>query len=128
MYNEEGKKQQAERLFRTAINVDRNFKQARDALRSLHTQPGNLIDWVEWWFGSTVSKSKKLIGSGLILTLAILIGKACHVAFIGKDIPNSMFVIIGISIVLLLLPCISKLKFGPIELEMESKGECPVLR
>jgi tetratricopeptide (TPR) repeat protein len=129
LYNEEGKKEQAERLFRTALNMDRNFKKAREALRKFQQRQGNAIpDWVDWWFGPQVSKLKKGIGLAIIILSGVFICKASHMAFLEKNIPQSIFVVIGISVVLLLLPCISKLKFGPIELEMESKGENPILK
>jgi tetratricopeptide (TPR) repeat protein len=129
LYNEEGKKQQAERLFRTALNMDRNFKEARDALRKFQQRQGNSIpDWVDWWFGADASKIKKGIGLAIIILSGVFICKASHIALFVGDIPQSIIVVIGISIVLLLLPCISKLKFGPIELEMESKGENPTLK
>ena len=127
--NDDGKKQQADRLFRTALNIDRDFKEARDALKKLHhRQTGVLTDWVSWWFGSGISKMKKIIGLGIILLLGFLICKACCLVFLGKDIPQCFFVMIGVGFVLLLLPCISKLKIGIIELEMESKGESPTLK
>ena len=109
--------------------MDRNFKEARDALRKFQQRQGNGIpDWVDWWFGPDVSKLKKGIGLAIIILSGVFICKASHMALFVGDIPRSIFVVIGISIVLLLLPCISKLKFGPIELEMESKGENPPLK
>jgi protein O-mannosyl-transferase len=35
LYNEEGNKQRAEKLFKTATIVDKNFSEARDALKKL---------------------------------------------------------------------------------------------
>jgi tetratricopeptide (TPR) repeat protein len=130
LYNEDGKKQQAEKLFRTALNIDRDFKEARVALKRLHhSRTDALTDWVDWWFGSGISKIRKVMGVAIVLLLGAVIGKAGYTALQGdKDIPQSIFIMIGISIVLLLLPCISKLKFGLIELEMESKGESPTLK
>ena len=129
MYNEDGKKQQAEKLFRTALNIDRDFKEARFALKELqHSRVDTLTDWVDWWFGSEISKIKKAIGVSIVLLLGAFIIKASHTVFLDKDIPQSIIVVIGISLVFLLLPCISKLKFGLIELEMESKGESPALK
>lgn len=129
LYNEDGKKQQADRLFKTALNIDRNFIEARNALKKLHHPQGNaLTDWVGWWFGPAISKIKKVMGIAIIVLLGAVICKACYLVFQDKAIPQCIFVMIGIGLVLLLLPCISKLKFGVIELEMESKGESPALK
>ena len=130
LYNEDGKKQQAEKLFRTALNIDRDFKEARIALKQLqHSRVDALTDWVDWWFGSGVSKIKKVIGVSIVLLLGVFIIKAGHIVlFDDGNIPQSVFIVIAISLVFLLLPCISKLKFGLIELEMESKGENPTLK
>jgi hypothetical protein len=41
------------------------------------------------------------------------------------EVSNSLFILIGITIIILLLSSITKLKIGPVELEMQSAGERP---
>ena len=68
---------------------------------------------------------KKGIGIATLILIGVLIGKASDDAVRDSDIKQSMFGIIAIAIVFLVLPLISKLKVGPVELEMESKGQQP---
>lgn len=63
MYNEEGKKDRAKILFRSAVSFDKNYQEARNALKKLEeSEVRGLKDWFEWWFGSTESTLKKILG------------------------------------------------------------------
>ena len=47
------------------------------------------------------------------------------IEFISYQVQRSLFILIGITIIILLLSSITKLKIGPVELEMQSAGERP---
>jgi tetratricopeptide (TPR) repeat protein len=131
LYNDEGNKGNKERtkkLFQTALNIDRNYKEAKDALKKLRSSDISSIgDWYDWWFSTNSSSLKKGMGIATLILIGILIGKASYDALLSKDIKESTFGIIAIAITFLVLPLISKLKVGPVELEMESRGERPPL-
>jgi hypothetical protein len=61
----------------------------------------------------------------MVALMGALIGRAAYDVFLEVEIKQSTFGIIAVTIVFLLLPLISKLKVGPVELEMESKGRQP---
>ena len=126
LYNEEGDKERARKLFQTALNIDRDYKEAKRALKKLdNSDVSNIGDWYDWLFSSNASSLKKGIGIATLILIGVLIGKASYDAVLNLDIKQSMFGIIAIAIVFLVLPLISKLKIGPVELEMESKGQQP---
>ena len=126
LYNEEGDKERARKLFQTALNIDRDYKEAKRALKKLdNSDVSNIGDWYDWWFSSNASSLKKGIGIATLILIGVLIGKASYDAVLNSDIKQSMFGIIAIAIVFLVLPLISKLKIGPVELEMKSKGQQP---
>jgi tetratricopeptide (TPR) repeat protein len=129
LYNEEnGNKERARKLFQTALDIDRGYKQAKESIRKLeHSSMGDIGDWYDWWFGSSASSLKKGMGIATLILIGVLIGKASYLALYDKDIKDPLLGMIGIAIVFLVLPLISKLKIGPIELEMESKGHPPPL-
>ncbi|MGA9168653.1 MAG: tetratricopeptide repeat protein, partial [Nitrososphaeraceae archaeon] len=128
LYNEEGDKERARKLFQTALNIDRDYKEAKQAMKKLdNSDVSNIGDWYDWWFSSNASTLKKGIGIATLILIGVLIGKASYDAVLNSDIKQSMFGIIAIAIVFLVLPLISKLKVGPVELEMESKGQQPPL-
>lgn len=55
LYNEEGKKDRAEKLFQTTLDLDRNFKEVRNALKKLQeTGIKGLRDWIDFLAGSVL--------------------------------------------------------------------------
>ena len=96
-----------------------------DTIRSIYADVSNIGDWYDWLFSSNASSLKKGIGIATLILIGVLIGKASYDAVLNSDIKQSMFGIIAIAIVFLVLPLISKLKIGPVELEMKSKGQQP---
>jgi len=127
LYNTEKKKERAEKLFQAALDIDRNHKEAKLALRKLQGSDikEGIRDWYDWWFGTSATNAKKAIGLAIVALMGALIGRAAYDVFLGVEINQSTFGIIALTIVFLLLPLISKLKVGPVELEMESKGQQP---
>jgi tetratricopeptide (TPR) repeat protein len=129
LYNEEGNKQRAEKLFKTATTVDKNFSEARDALKKLQgTELRNIGgDWYDWWFGRDSTKLKKGLGIVIVALIGILVAKANYNIYNDLQISASLFAVLAINILIILLPILSKLKMGPVELQVQSKGERPVL-
>jgi hypothetical protein len=68
---------------------------------------------------------KKALGIGILVLTLILVAKATYDVVRGMEVSNSSFILIGITIIILLLSSITKLKIGPVELEMQSAGERP---
>jgi len=129
LYNEEGNKQRAEKLFKTATTVDKNFSEARDALKKLQgTELRNLGgDWYDWWFGKNSSKLKKSVGIAVVALIGTLVAKANYNIYYDLQVSASLFAVLAINILIILLPILSKLKMGPVELQVQSKGERPIL-
>lgn len=128
LYNEEGNKQRAEKLFKTATAVNKNFGEARDALKKLRgTELRNLGgDWYDWWFGRDSTRLKKGVGTAVVVLIGILVARANYNIHYDLEVPTSLFAVLAINILIILLPILSKLKMGPIELDVQSKGERPV--
>ena len=128
LYNEEGNKQRAEKLFKTATTVDKNFSEARDALKKLKgTELRNLGgDWYDWWFGRDSTRLRKGVGFAIVALIGILVAKANYNIHYDLQVSTSLFAVLAINILIILLPILSKLKMGPIELDVQSKGERPV--
>ena len=129
LYNEEGNKQRAEKLFKTATTVDKNFSEARDALKKLQgTEIRNIGgDWYDWWFGRNSTKLKKGVGIAIVALIGILVAKANYNIYYDLQVSTSLFAVLAINILIILLPILSKLKMGPVELEVQSKGERPII-
>ena len=131
LYNEEaktddGKKERAKRLFQTTLNLDRSFKMARDALIELRGKEAKgLSDWVGWWFNSDASSLKRVIGFSLIGLIIVFLWKIISIVFLVSKpvVPQDIYIALGVVIALLLLPSISSLKVGPVELNMRSVGK-----
>jgi tetratricopeptide (TPR) repeat protein len=128
IYNEEGKKEKAIRLFDTALDINEDLTEAHDALKKLQgLEVQDIRDWYKWWFGKEATRYKK--GLGIVFVALILIGIASTIyAIHTKDsgISSSIFGGLAFALIFLILPLITKLKLGTIEVEMESKGERPV--
>jgi tetratricopeptide (TPR) repeat protein len=132
MYSEDGKPERAKKLFQMALSIDRDFKEARIALKMLRdTGTNNIPDWYAWWFNST-SFSKKALGTFFIALLILGIGTILVESLLPDPsktdkILNPILSVLGIVLIFLILPFISKLKIGSIiDLEMETKGERPL--
>jgi tetratricopeptide (TPR) repeat protein len=127
LFNEDQNKARAKKLFKTAADLDTTFHEARDALKKIEKSgiTGIGDDWSDWWFGKNTSNSKKISGIAIIIAIIGLVAKAYYDIFFGSSpkINESIYALIAINIVLLLLPILSKLKLGPVELEVASKGE-----
>jgi tetratricopeptide (TPR) repeat protein len=130
LYNEEGKKERAEKLFQTTLDLDRDFKEARNALKKLQeTGIKGLRDWIDWWFGSNSSVYRKALGYAIITFAgSLLVIMAIYDTYwsnkgAGFGVSQSLLIVLAVTIVTLLLPSISKLKLGPVELDMKSIGK-----
>jgi tetratricopeptide (TPR) repeat protein len=126
LYNEEGKKERAEKLFQTTLDLDGNFKEARIALKKIQeTATKGLRDWIEWWFGFNSTIYRKALGYAIITFAgSLLVIMAIYDAKYEKfAVSQSLLIVLAVTIVTLLLPSISKLKLGPIELDMKSIGK-----
>jgi tetratricopeptide (TPR) repeat protein len=131
LYNEEGNKDRAKKLFKAALSIDKDFSEARDALTILEGSGISSIggDWVNWWFPSIRrtrwAKIKISVAIAIMTAIVIFTIKAAYNVLIDKEIPASLYGILAVLVLFLVLPIISKLKLGPVELEVESKGEHP---
>jgi tetratricopeptide (TPR) repeat protein len=126
LYNEEGKKDRAEKLFQTTLDSDRNFKEARNALKKLQeTGIKGLRDWIDWWFGSNSSVYRKALGYAIITFAgSLLVIMAIYDTYLkDQGVSQSLLIVLAVTIMTLLLPSISKLKLGPVELDMKSIGK-----
>jgi tetratricopeptide (TPR) repeat protein len=128
LYDKEGDKERAKTLFENAIYFDRNYKEAREALEKIQ-QPGlkDIRDWFNWWFDPNAPGIKKVTGAVLLIISIFLILTSTIYSIKKESLPNSFFYTIGITILILILSSITKLKAGPLELEMESQGKIPTL-
>jgi tetratricopeptide (TPR) repeat protein len=128
IYNEEGRKEKAIRLFNTALSINEDLTEAYDALERLEgAQVQNIQDWYKWWFGTEATRYKK--GLGTVFVALILLGISSTIYAIhmeNSDVSSSFIGVLAFALIFLILPLITKLKLGTIEVEMESKGERPV--
>jgi hypothetical protein len=58
--------------------------------------------------------------------IGFLVARANYNIHSDLEVPTSLFAVLAINILIILLPILSKLKMGPIELDVQSKGERPV--
>jgi hypothetical protein len=56
-----------------------------------------------------------------------LVAKANYNIYNDLQVSASLFAVLAINILIILLPILSKLKMGPVELQVQSKGERPIL-
>jgi tetratricopeptide (TPR) repeat protein len=149
LYYKKEDKTRALTLFRNAYYIDPSFSEATIALDKVGgLKKSNLgSDWFSWWFEKgkqekgtrrmphkRISKWRPIIGVAAILLIALAFGRLATDVFLhdlpqfGKHEhnPNASLVVIGVSIVVLLLPFINKLKISDIEMELETAGYRPV--
>jgi tetratricopeptide (TPR) repeat protein len=133
LYIDEKKKDIAKKMFEKCLDNDQSFSKAKYALNKLEMQEQS--DWYEWWFNHGHSKGKRTIGLLLIasilsplLIVAIIIGHTYVISGIDKEITKldtfidhniniittTLLTIIGLSIALLLMPSLTKVKVGSI--------------
>jgi tetratricopeptide (TPR) repeat protein len=142
MYNNiENNPNKAKRMFETCLNIDRNFSKAEVAIKKLGGRGSpHKIEWYNWWF--TRGKGKKVLGLFLIVSVLIpfliitlvvdyfVTHLALHTTMhtgltsIIKDnataIITGLTALIGISIGVLLLPSLTRIKVGVIEFDAAS--------
>ena len=127
LYNLEGNKDRAKRLFKTAIDMDTNFNEAREALRKIKnvtiTDAGS--NFYDWWFGPKTSNMRKIAGILIVIGISLLIFKSIYNVLNDYTVNQSLYIILAIVILLLILPIITRLKFGPVEIDVKTKGENP---
>jgi tetratricopeptide (TPR) repeat protein len=125
VYNEEGKKEKAIRLFKAALDVDGDLSEACDALEKLEgSNVQDIRDWYNWWFGKETTRYKKGLGTVFVGLILLGISSAFYdVHMRDSDVSGAIFGVLGFALIFLVLPLITKLKLGTIEVEMESKGE-----
>jgi tetratricopeptide (TPR) repeat protein len=128
IYNEEGRKEKALRLFKTALNIDGNLKEAQEALDKLDgSKVEDIRDWYKWWFGGQTTRCKKALGTVFLGLILLGVSSAIYnIHMRDSDVSNSLFGVLGFALIFLVLPLITKLKLGTIEVEMESKGKRPL--
>ena len=128
IYNEEGRKEKAIRLFNTALEIDEDLTEAYNALEKLEgPKVQDIRDWYNWWFGRETSRYKK--GLGTVFVGLILLGITWTIYDIhmtDSAVSTAIFGVLGFALIFLVLPLITKLKLGTVEVEMESKGERPL--
>jgi tetratricopeptide (TPR) repeat protein len=125
VYNEEGKKDKAIRLFNAARNIDGDLIEARDAQEKLEgSNVQDIRDWYNWWFGKETTRYKKGLGTVFVGLILLGISLAIYDAHMtDSGVSGAIFGVLGFALIFLVLPLITKLKLGTIEVEMESKGE-----
>jgi tetratricopeptide (TPR) repeat protein len=129
VYNEEGRKDKANRLFAIALEIDGNLSRARDALEEFEKwRGGDIRDWYEWWFGSGTTRYKKSLGAVfLALILAGITWTVIDIHMAPSLVSGYIFGVLGFALIFLILPLVTKLKLGTIEVEIESKRGQPVV-
>ncbi|HET7391480.1 MAG TPA: tetratricopeptide repeat protein, partial [Nitrososphaeraceae archaeon] len=132
LYNSENRKDKAQKMFENCLKVDPSFSKAKEAINKF--EGSDQIEWYNWWFGHV--KGKKALGMLLIasiLTPIIMAGFiSYHVYFVSHHISGltsfinhnisvlltGIISMMGISIAILLLPSLTKIKVGSVvELE-----------
>jgi tetratricopeptide (TPR) repeat protein len=125
VYNEEGRKEKAIRLFKAAHEIDGDLSEAHDALEKLEgSKVQDIRDWYNWWFGKETTRYKRGLGTVFVALILLGISLAIYDAHMtDSGVSGAIFGVLGFALIFLVLPLITKLKLGTIEVEMESKGE-----
>lgn len=128
IYNDEGRKEKAIRLFNTALDIDENLSEPYNALEKLEGRKvQDIRDWYNWWFGRETSRYKKSLGTVFVSLILLGISWTIYDIHIANSaVSTAIFGVLGFALIFLVLPLITKLKLGTIEVEMESKGERPL--
>jgi hypothetical protein len=130
----------ARRNLETCRNIDPNFSKAKEAIKELDRPHKN--EWYNWWF--TRGRGKKALGLLLIvsvmipfLIIALVVdyffthlalhatmhtGLTSIIKGNAAAIITGMTVLVGISIGVLLLPSLTRIKVGVIEFDVASTG------
>jgi tetratricopeptide (TPR) repeat protein len=147
LHHNEDKNDIAKKLLDSCLKINRNFPEARDALRVL--QKGSRMDWYNWWFRNGLIK--QLLGAFIIIMLLALIVLVGTFSLLGGmpinsagtfslpgDLQIKLFDVslsiktlnsvelgglalaISALTILLILPNIQSIKVGNIELKVES--------
>jgi tetratricopeptide (TPR) repeat protein len=139
LYASENKYDKAKRQLETCLKINRNFPEARDALKKL--EGSDQSDWYRWWFGDSekdkmdkgennrrVSRRmrkvafKQVIGAIVMASIAVLIIITIILAFmyaynLAASVVAGLTFAIAIAVAILLLPSLRKFKAAGIELE-----------
>jgi tetratricopeptide (TPR) repeat protein len=137
LYANENKYERAKKQLETCVKIDRNFTQARDALKRL--QSSGQLNWDDWWFSDSYKDSKnkavgkknkikrtitfKSILGGImialaIVTIAVFIALALmHPTDLAPTVVGGLIFTMAIIFAVLLLPNLKKFKAAGIELE-----------
>ena len=159
LYIDEKKKDVAKKMFEKCLDNDQSFSKAKYALSKLERLEQS--DWYEWWFNHGHSKGKRTIGILLIssilsplLIVAMIIGHTYVISGINDGIAKLdnfidhniniittvLLTIIGLSIAILLMPSLTKVKVGSIvelqtnpihtdsNIKLETFSNTPVLK
>jgi tetratricopeptide (TPR) repeat protein len=123
LYTQKRDKEKAKKYFQLTLQADSSFPEARTAIQELEESNKPLIDWWSWWFEFT-SAYKKIVGIFTMTLISILFIFMVYqlINQITTEFLNSYFIMIGFLIAFLILPTLSKLKIGPMEVEMKSVG------
>jgi len=149
LYHKKDDDLRAKTLFQNAHNLDSRFPEAGEGLERLDAMnKGDLVSrWYNWWFvskkgtkGTIRKRGKQIIALSLIAVMITAFGTLVFELYRQgyeylkslsngnqiqqlPDVDEGAFIIIlAISIVFLMLPFISKLKMGDIEIELETAG------
>ena len=134
LYNSQGRRDKAMRMCEDCLKSDPNFSKAREALYKLKSSSHQSLEWYSWWFSHV--KGKKALGilliSSILAPLLIVSLIAYNVYFVLHDLGKltsfvghnlsvlvtAVITMMGLSIAVLLLPSLTKIKVGSIvELE-----------
>jgi tetratricopeptide (TPR) repeat protein len=123
LYNENDDNKRARKYFELAVQIDGKLSEAKRALEEIKEPVKAIIDWWSWWFHEK-STPKKIVGTLIISLISILFIFAVYTIVNGfrEEFLNSFFYIIILLFAFLVLPTLTKLKFGIVELEMKSVG------
>jgi len=123
LYSQRNDKRRAKKYFQLTLEADSKFVEARNNLEKLEQSTKPLTDWWSWWFEDS-SAFKKVVGSLTILLISALFVFAAYqlINKMHNEFVNSYFIMIVFFIIFLLLPTLTKLKIGPVELDMKSVG------
>jgi tetratricopeptide (TPR) repeat protein len=160
LYIDEKKKDAAKKMFEKCLENDQSFSKATDALSKLEKLEQS--DWYEWWFNHGHSKGKRTIGILLmasilspLIIVAIIIGHTYVILGFNDEIlkldnfidhhieiiTTTLLTIIGLSIAILLIPSLTKVKVGSIvelqtnpihtnnnDIKLETYSDTPILK
>ncbi|MFY9565184.1 MAG: tetratricopeptide repeat protein, partial [Nitrososphaeraceae archaeon] len=152
LYYKKGEKDRASRLIQNAYNLDPKFRESEKAINDLgNKEKGKNIgkDWIRWWFKKedqnkpiTNRRNRKSLVKLVIFSVLSLLIVASFAKYSYDNLhdygdivrgvyhihqhdevnTNAFLVLVGVSIAILLLPVVSKLSVGGVEIELESES------